>query len=87
MDIILLAIQVFVVYTGYIPELRSTQKDSEGHFINEEGKRIQWYSNPYLIVNISCVTTLLSIAATIVNAYFEAESLNEDFHQHWMTSI
>ena len=33
------------------------------------------------------MSTIASIAAIVVNTYFEAQSLGESFHQHWMTSI
>jgi hypothetical protein len=69
----LLIIQVFVIYSNQIPELRSFQKDSSGYFINPEGERIPWYSNPYLLVNISCMSTIASIAATVLMTYHEAE--------------
>jgi hypothetical protein len=86
-DVILLSIQICVFYTNQIPELR-TYKKADGHFINlETSERLFWYENPYYLVNISCISTCMSILATVFLTYHEAHQLDEDFHQHWMTSI
>ena len=87
MDVFLLSIQIIAVFSPWIPELRDVDKDKDGYFIDDDGHRIHWYANPYILTVISCLSTILSIAATVLNAYFEAQSLGESFHQHWMTSI
>jgi len=72
-----------VVFTRLIPELREVKKTDSGGIDHDA----HWYANPKFLVLVSIGTTALSITFTIVNAYFEAESLNENFHNHWMTSI
>jgi hypothetical protein len=87
-DVILLVIQICVFYTNQIPELRTFKKDPNGYFINlETDERLYWYENPYHLVNLSCASTFMSIMATVFLTYHEAEQLDENFHQHWMTSI
>ena len=73
MDVILLSIQVLVVFTNLIPELKDVRRDKvTGIMVDGDGKEVNWYTNPKFIVGISICTTALSITFTIVNAYFEA---------------
>lgn len=83
MDVILLTIQIVIVFSDIIPELKEVSKDDEGYFIDyTDGvpHRIHWYENPYMITVVSCFATLASILATVVSTYFEAQSLGESFH-------
>lgn len=72
MDVFLLAIQIITVFTPWIPELSDVDRDEDNHFINDEGERIKWYMNPKILTVVSCLSTLLSIGFTVLNAYFEA---------------
>ena len=91
MDLILVIIQSFIVFTDFIPELKSKVPDTTPNPIFQENRvgiiynrLMLWISkvyinNPKTQVLVSWLSTLFGIGITLVNTYFEAESLNENF--------
>ena len=87
MDIPLLLVQVFVIYSSSVTDLRDFETDEQGNFLDEEGEILKWYSNPYVLINFSLFTTSLSVIASLIQNKLESMQLEETFHGHWLNSI
>jgi hypothetical protein len=58
-------VQVSVVYSSRVTDLRDFDTDDQGNFLDANGEIIPWYSNPYILINISIVSTTLSVIASL----------------------
>ena len=71
-DIPLLIVQVCIIYTSSFPGLRDFNRDAKGNFIGEDGELLPWYSNPYLLINVSVLSTTASVIAALVQTRLES---------------